>query len=95
VIRIIVKVPDPFGTCHYIEIIGLVAARDDDRMIATRHQNDIAIFDSHRFIDVSRVAVDALENKALRRIDSMVIGFLKQALYWDVVHVVFMRGIAG
>ena len=67
------KVPDAFGACHDVEVIGLVAVRDDDRMVATRHKDDIAVFDSHRLVNVARVAVDALENKALRRVDAMVV----------------------
>ena len=66
--------------------------RDYDRMVATRHKDDIAVFDSHRLVNVARVAVDALENKALRRVDAMVVGFLEQTLCRNVVHVVFVRG---
>jgi hypothetical protein len=92
--RFVVKVPDAFGTCHNVEVIGLVAMRDDDRMVPTRYEDDIAVLDSHRLVNVARVAVDALENEALRRVDAMVVGFLEQTLCWNVVHVVFVRRIA-
>ena len=88
------KVPDAFGACHDVEVIGLVAVRDDYRMVATRYEDDIAVFDSHRLVNVARVAVDALKNKALRWLDTMVVGFLEQTLCRNVVHVVFVRGIA-
>jgi hypothetical protein len=65
--RVVVKVPDAFWACHDVEVIGLVTVRDDDRMVAARHEDNIAVFDSHRLVDVARVAIDALENKALRR----------------------------
>ena len=92
--RVIVKVPDAFGACHDIEVIGLVAVRYDDRMVPARHKDNIPVFDSHRLVDVARVAVDALENKPLRWVDSMVISFLKQAFRRNVIDVVFVGRIA-
>jgi hypothetical protein len=92
--RIVVKVPDAFWACHDVEVIGLVAVRDDDRMVSTRHKDDITISDGHRLVKVTRVAVDALEDKALRRIDAMIVGFLQLALYGDIVDVMFVRRIA-
>ena len=68
--------------------------RDYDRMVATRHKDDIAIFDSHRLINVARVGIDALENKALRWVNTMIVGFFEQTLGRNVIHVVFVRRIA-
>jgi hypothetical protein len=87
-------VPDAFGTCHDIEVIGLVAMRDHDGMITTRHQDNVSVLDSHRLIDIARVAIDALEYEALGWVDAMVIGFLKQAFCGDVVYVVLVWRIA-
>ena len=68
--------------------------RDYDRMVATRHKDNIAIFDSHRLIDVARVGINALENKALRRVNTMIVGFFEQTLGRNVIHIVFVRRIA-
>ena len=67
--------------CHFFE-------RKRSRQVFT------AIFDSHRLVNVARVAIDALENKALWWIDVMVVGLLKQTLSWNVVHIVLVRRIA-
>ena len=68
--------------------------RNDHGMIAARHQNDVPILDGHGLVKVARVAVDTLEDKTLRRIDAMVVGFLQQALFGDVVYVVFVGRLA-
>ena len=92
--RVVVEVPNAFRACHDIEVIGFVSVRHDDRMVTPRHEDDVAILDGHGFVKVARVAVDALENKALRRIDAMIVGFLELTLDGDIVDVMIVRRIA-
>ena len=68
--------------------------RDYDRMVATGHQDNVPIFDSHRLINVARVGIDALENKALRRVNTMIVGHFEQTLGRNIIHIVFVRRIA-
>ena len=51
--RVVVKVPNAFGTRHHIEVIGLITMWDHDGVVATRHQNNIAIADGHGLIKVA------------------------------------------
>jgi hypothetical protein len=51
--RVVVKVPDAFWTGHDVEVIGLVAVRDYDRMVTPRDKDNIAVFDSHRLVKVT------------------------------------------
>ena len=92
--RVVVEVPDALWARHDVEVIGFVTVRDDHGMVTARHQNDVSILDGHGLVKVARVAVDTLEDKTLRRIDAMVVGFLQQALIGDVVYVVLVGGIA-
>jgi hypothetical protein len=92
--RVIVKVPNALRTCHNVEVIGFVSIRDDDGMVTPRYEDDIAVLHGHGLVNVTRVAVDAVEDEALRRIDAMIIGFLELALQGDIVDVVFVRRIA-
>ena len=92
--RVIVKVPNALRTCHNVEVIGFVSIRDDDGMVTPRYEDDIAVLHGHGLVNVTRVAVDAVKDEALRRIDAMIIGFLELALQRDVVDVVFVGRIA-
>ena len=91
---VIVKMPNPLGTRHHVEVIGFVSVRDHDRMVSSRNQHDVAILHRHGLIQIARVTVDALKDKALRRIDAMIVGFFELALKGNVVDVVFVRRIA-
>ena len=88
---IVVEVPNAFRTCHDVEIVGFVSVRDNHGMVTSRHEDDIAVLDCHGLVKVTRVAVDTVEDKALRRIDTMIVGFLEQAFYGDIVDVVLVR----
>ena len=68
---------------------------DDDGMVSPRHQDDIAVLDGHGLVNIPRIGVDALKDKALRRIDAMIVGFFELTLDGDIVHVMFVRRIAG
>jgi hypothetical protein len=63
-------------------------------MVTPRYEDDIAVLDGHGLVKVTRVAVDAVEDKALRRIDAMIVGFLEQAFYGDIVDVMLVGRIA-
>ena len=86
--------PNALGTCHDVEIVRFVSMGDDDGMITPRYEDDIAILDRHGLVKITRVAVDAVEDKALRRIDAMIVGFLEQAFYGHIIDVVLVRRIA-
>ena len=79
---VVVEVPNAFRTCHDVEIVGFISVRDNHGMVTPRHEDDIAVLDGHGLVKVTRVAVDAVEDKALRRIDAMIVGFLEQACLW-------------
>jgi hypothetical protein len=51
--RVVLETPNSFWARHDIEIIGLVAVRNHNGMVASRDENDIAIFDRHGFINVA------------------------------------------
>ena len=91
---VVVEMPDALWTRHDVEVIGFVAVGDDDGMVTARHQNHVSILNGKGLVKVARVAVDALKDEALRRIDAMIIGLLQQALLWDIVYVVLVRGVA-
>src|SRR5580704_2642814 len=91
---VVVEVPNAFRTCHDVEAVGFVSVRDNHGMVTPRHKDDIAVLDGHGLVKVTRVAVDAVEDKALRRIDAMIVGFLEQAFYGDIVDVVLVGRIA-
>ena len=91
--RVVMEVPNTLGTCHHIKVIGFVSGRDDDRVVTSRHENYVAVFDSHRLVQIARVAVNALEDKALRRIDPMIVGFLELAFYRHIVDVMLVGRI--
>ncbi len=63
-------------------------------MVSPRHQHDVAILHRHGLIQIARVTVDPLKNKALRRIDAVIVGFFELALKGNVVDVVFVGRIA-
>src|SRR5258708_12259449 len=65
---VVLKPPDAFWTGHDIQVIRVVAVGNDHGVITAGNQDNIAIFDRHRFIDVPRICVDALENESLRRV---------------------------
>jgi hypothetical protein len=71
------KTPDAFGTCHDVEIVGLIPVRDHNRVITSGNENYITVFDCHGFIEVARIGVDTLENETLRGIDSVIVGFFQ------------------
>ena len=51
--------------------------RDNHGMVTPRYEDDIAVLDGHGLVKVTRVAIDAVEDKALRGIDAMIVGFLE------------------
>src|ERR1700732_5037951 len=57
--RVIVKMPNPLGTRHHVEVIGFVSVRDHDRMVSSRNQHDVAILHRHglTFLTFSRELV--------------------------------------
>ena len=46
-------------------------------VMAARHQNDIVVLDSHRFIQRAVIGIDTLDAKTLRRIQPVVIAFFQ------------------
>ena len=76
--RVIVEVPNTLRTRRDVEVVGFVSVRDDNGMVTSRHQDDITILDGHGLVQVARVAVDALEDKALWRIA----GTLSMSCLW-------------
>src|SRR5438552_8630256 len=93
--RIVLEMPFALRSGHHIEIVGSVAVRHDDRMIAPWNHDDVVILDGERLVQVAIVGVDALEGEALRRIEPVIIGFLERALDWEIVGVVLVRRITG
>ena len=93
--RIFARPPNALRTCHNVEVIGFVSIRNDDGMITARHEDNIAVLHGHGFVNVTRVAVDAVKDEALRRIDAMIIGFLEQTFGRRIVSVVLVRRITG
>jgi hypothetical protein len=91
---VVVEVPNAFRTCHDVEIVGLISVRDNHGMVTPRYEDDIAVLDGHGLVKVTRVAIDAVEDKALRGIDAMIVGFLEQAFYGDIVDVMLVGRIA-
>src|SRR5580704_15339102 len=62
---VVMEVPNAFRTCHDVEIVGFVSVRDNHWMVTPRHEDDIAVLDGHGIVKVTRVAVDAVEDKTL------------------------------
>ena len=91
---VVVEVPNAFRACHDVEIVGFISVRDNHGMVTPRHEDDIAILDRHGLVKVTRIGVYAVEDKALRRIDAMIVGFLEQAFYGHIVGVVLVGRIA-
>ena len=73
------ELPLPHRAGHHVEIPEVVPVRRADRVIAARHQHHVAVADRHGLVEGAVVRVDALEGKALRRIEAMVIGLLEIA----------------
>jgi hypothetical protein len=91
---VVIEMPDALRACHDVEIIRFVSVWDDDGMIATGDEHDVAILDRYRLVKITRIAIDPLENESLRRIDAVVIGLLQETLSWHIVDVVLVRRIA-
>src|SRR5689334_10030688 len=91
---VVVKMPFARWPRHHVEVIRFVPVRHDDRMVAARNHDDVVILDGERLVERAIVGVDALERKALRRIQAMVVRFLERAFLWQVVGIVLMRRIA-
>jgi hypothetical protein len=68
--------------------------RDHNRVVTARHKDDVAIVDGHRLVEIPRITIHTLEDKALWRIDTMVVSFLQLTFQGDVVYVVFVGRIA-
>src|SRR6185312_10483316 len=92
--RVVADDPLPYRPRHHIEIIEIVAVRRADGMIAARHEYDIAVFHAYGLIDTPVVRVDALESKALRRVEPMVVDLLELRLGGRSIGVMLVRRIA-
>src|SRR6202044_1958586 len=66
---------------HYIQIVEIVAMRGADRMIAARHQHDVAIVHAHGLVEIAVIRVHALEGEALGGIEPMVVGLLEGGFF--------------
>ena len=60
------------------------------RMEAFWYKNDIAILDRHRLVERSILRINALEAEALRRVETVIISFLKIGLVRVIVGIVFV-----
>ena len=78
--RIVVEDPGPLRPGHDVQIVEIVTVRRADRVIAARHEDDVAIFDAHSFIERAIVGVDALKCEALRRVEAVIVDFFERRL---------------
>src|SRR5690606_7055674 len=92
--RIVREQPLALRTGHDIQVVQLVAVRRSDRMVATRHEHDVAILHRQGFIQRAIVGIDALESEALRRIQAMVVSLLERSFLPGHRRVVLVRRIA-
>jgi hypothetical protein len=53
---VVVEVANAFRSCHDVEIVGFVSVRDNHGVGASRHEDDIAVFNGHGLVKVTRVA---------------------------------------
>src|SRR5215208_5267251 len=92
--RVVAEAPDPAWAGHDIQVIEAVAVRRADRVVAPRHEHDVAVLDRHRLVERAVVGVDALDGVALGRVEAVVIGLLEERLVRQRVAVILVRRIA-
>src|SRR5215203_6023355 len=92
--RVVAEAPDPAWAGHDIQVIEAVAVRRADRVVAPRHEHDVAVLDRHRLVERAVVGVDALDGVALGRVEAVVIGLLEERLVRQRVAVMLVRRIA-
>ena len=92
---VVLKHPKPIWTCHHVEVIQIIAMRRGHGVVAARHHDNIVVFHSAGFVNASVISVNPLEGKALRRIQTVVVGFFQQGFHWRLLHVMLVRRVAG
>ncbi len=90
-----VEAPDALRPGHDVQVVQLVAMRGAAGMIASGHEHDVAVLHGHALVERAVVGIDALEGKALRRIEPVVVGFLQLGLVRQIVGVVLMARVGG
>src|SRR5690554_73548 len=95
VVRIVAEQPAPLRPRHDVEVVQVVAVGGADRVVAARHQHRVAVADGDGLVERAVAGVDALERKALRRADAVVVGFLQRGFLAGHGGVVLVRRVAG
>jgi hypothetical protein len=54
------------GASHHVQVVGIVARRGADGVVAPGHEDDIAVTDPERLVERAIGRVDAGEGPALR-----------------------------
>src|SRR5665213_2711057 len=94
VARIVAKRPHALGAGHHVEIVRAISVRHAHWVVPAWHDDDVAVLDGEALVLAAVVGVDALEHEALRRVDTMVVGFLEEALAGQRIGIVLVRRIA-
>ena len=92
--RINLIIPDAMRARHNVEIVEITPGKGCYCVIAPGHENQVPIVDSDRFVK-SLVIVHTLKGEPIRRLNVMVIGFLKIGLIRRVLGIVLVRGKRG
>ena len=78
--RIVVEAPDAFRSGHHVEVVTRVTMRCSVRVVAARHQHQIAVAQRHRLVQFTIVGIHTLKRETLWRVDAMVVGFFEVRL---------------
>lgn len=87
------KTPFAQWSSHDVEIVHLEPIGCAAGVVAARNADDVAIGDSHCFIQLQVISVNALDAKASRRVQAVVICLFQIGYPGVVVLVMAMAGI--
>ncbi len=58
--------PIALRTGHDIQVVQVITVSGADRMVAARHQDDIAVVHANGFVEIALIGIHTLESKSLR-----------------------------
>jgi hypothetical protein len=71
------KHPFAIRAGHHVQIVAVISGNRRHRMVAARHHDHIVVVGRHAGIEAAVIGVDALEGKALRRIETVIVGLFQ------------------
>ena len=80
-----------FPPGHHVQVVQVMAVRCHHRVLAVRHHDHVVVLYGAGVVQAAVVGVDALEGKALRWVQSVVVGSFQQGFHRGLFQVVLMR----